>query len=142
MGGESNPDTLLQYTHILTHCIHPQSTPVTAKRDGLACCHSPPLPKHTTHCSSEEQILTTILKTWRDIKVAISAAKYKVLAFQHLQSLPALRCQNARAPSRLICCTNSDKYPLKMDVRITVAAAKNNVPGELKNSSHFQFNLN
>ena len=41
--------TATVHTHTLTRCILPQSTPVAAKRDSLACCRSPPLPKHTTH---------------------------------------------------------------------------------------------
>lgn len=95
VGGNSNPDTLLQctHTHTLTHCILPQSTPVTAKRDGLACCHSPPLPKRATHSVKVKgRFQQQSLKSWTGIKVTIGAAKYKVLAF-----LPVLRCRKYKS---------------------------------------------
>lgn len=128
VGGKSNPDTLLQHTHILTRRILPQSTPVTAKQDGLACCHSPPLPTHTTHSVKvKDRIRQQSLKTRTDIKAGISTAKYRLVAFLRLQSVPVLRCQNTRAQSRLIRSTNSYRHPLQMGIKMTAVVAKNTV---------------
>lgn len=138
-------------THTLTCCILPQSTPVTAKQDGLACCHSPPLPKHTPHtlfkwrADSDNNPKNVEGYQSNNQRCQIQSTGISAL----VKSLPASRCQNTRDPSLLICCTNFHKIYfkkkkglLKLDVSVAVTAAKTNVPEEQQNRSRCQCNLN
>lgn len=139
-------------THTLTCCILPQSTPVTAKQDGLACCHSPPLPKHTPHtlfkwrADSDNNPKNVEGYQSNNQRCQIQSTGISAL----VKSLPASRCQNTRDPSRLICCTNSHKIYLIIIKKKTswnwMSALQpqlpTNVPEELQNRSRCRCNLN